>query len=71
MAIDDGAAARGVTKIDDGEVVGFSRAVLGIFQIRPANPKAFLLEPRDEMIADKAAGATYKSTLHNHLSHFS
>src|SRR3974390_3496476 len=64
-AIDDGAAIANFTKVGDNKIVCEGRAVFRIFEIGPANPVSFLLEPRDEMVADKAASPTHQSTLHN------
>jgi hypothetical protein len=49
-----------VAQIGNDEVVGVRIGELGIFQINPPNPEAFLLEPLDKMSTNEPSPTAYQ-----------
>ena len=68
----EGAAAQGErllavlrpAQIEQHEFIGCRRAILVRFDIHPAHPVAFALEPLHQMAGDEPAGATNQCCLH-------
>src|SRR5207253_1183465 len=57
-----------VAQVEQAKIVRRSRPELGDFEIRPADPVSFLLEPPNEVTRDEATRSTYQRSLHRNLS---
>ena len=55
-------------EIEELELVGVDRGVLGLLEVDAAHPVAALLEVGHEVVADEPAGAGHEYSLHDQIS---